>query len=120
MKRTLLLLAAATLFACSPKTNKSAASTVAPAPAGSSEPTEAQLTAAKTRFPDVTMETLKKGQTIYYGPCTHCHGDKGINRRDEKEWSAVLDDMAPKAKLSAEEKDAVWKYIMSVRLASKK
>ena len=120
MKKIIVLFTTSLLLACSPKTSKSTASTVAPGPSGSSEPTEAQLTAAKTKFPDVTMETLKKGQTIYFGPCTRCHGDKGIERRDEKEWSSVLDDMAPKAKLSPEEKDAVWKYIMSVKLASKK
>ena len=48
-----------------------------------------------------------------------CHGDKGMKARDEATWSGILDDMAPKAKLAAEEKDAVWKYIMSVRLSSK-
>ena len=107
------------LAACSPKTAKTTSSS-SPAPAASStEPSEAMVTAGKTKFPDVTLDVLKKGQTIYNGPCTRCHGAKSIVKRDEKEWVEVLNDMAPKANLSVEDKDAVWKYIMSVKLASK-
>jgi hypothetical protein len=86
----------------------------------STEPGETQLTAAKTKFPSVTMEELKKGHTIYYSSCTNCHGAKNISDRSEEQWVNVLDKMAPKAKLSAEEKDAVWKYVMSVKLSANK
>lgn len=81
---------------------------------------EANLIAGKTRFPDITVDVLKKGHSIYYGGCTNCHRAKNIERRDEKEWIEVLDAMAPKAKLLPEEKDAVWKYIMSVKLLAVK
>lgn len=103
------------LVACSPKTSKS---TAAATPV-SLEPSEAMVTAGKAKFPDVTLDELKKGQTIYNGQCTKCHNAKRIEKRDEKEWISVLDEMAPKAKLLPEEKDAVWKYIMSVKLAAK-
>ena len=127
MKNILLLFtASAFLFACTPKTSKSTAATSpAPAPAtvsgpaSSTEPTEANVTSAKAKFPDVTLDVLKKGHSLYYGACTRCHGAKNIVKRDEKEWVGILDDMAPKAHLTAEEKDAVWKYIMSVKLAVK-
>ena len=77
------------------------------------------VTAGKTKFPDLTLDILKKGQAIYNGACTNCHKAKSIVKRDEQEWVGILDKMSPKAKLLAEEKDAVWKYIMSVKLAAK-
>ena len=127
MKKLILLsFASVFIFACTPKTVKSTAGgtvsnpTVSPAPGdAATEPGEAQLTAAKAKFPDVTLDVLKKGHSIYYGACTRCHGAKNIERRDEKEWVEVLNDMAPKAALLPAEKDAVWKYIMAVKLSAK-
>ncbi|HWY38084.1 MAG TPA: hypothetical protein VNY73_05965 [Bacteroidia bacterium] len=126
MKKISLLIVAAslTLAACSSK--KTAKSTTAAASATGTktatgpltDPNDVMVTAAKTKFPDVTLDALKKGHSIYHGACTRCHGAKNIVKRDEKEWVGILDDMAPKAKLSAEEKDAVWKYIMGVKLAN--
>ena len=114
MKRTFALVTTSLLViaACTAKKKVATVST---------DSTEAQLIAAKTKFPDVTMEILKKGNTIFHGVCTNCHGakDKDIAMHTEQELSGVLDKMAPKAELSAEQKDNVWKYIMSVKLASK-
>jgi hypothetical protein len=107
-----LLIAA--LAGCSPKASKSTAATPSP----SNGPGEAQLAAAKTRFTGVTLAELKKGHEIFYGPCTNCHGAKGILTRDEKEWVSIVDRMAPKAHLKNDEKEAVWRYIMSVKLSA--
>ena len=114
MKKLFVIGVITFFFACTPKGSKSTAAS------NSTEPTDASLTAAKTKFPDVTIDVLKKGHSIYYGACTRCHGAKNIVKRDEKEWVGILDDMAPKAKLQPEEKDAVWKYIMSVKLTEAK
>ena len=106
------------LGACSPKAKKSTTATAPVAPAADSF--EANVTAAKTKFPDVTIDVIKQGHAIYYGACTRCHGPKDIERRDEKEWVGIMDDMVPKAKLTPEERDATWKYIMSVKLMAAK
>ncbi len=122
MKKLFLLSTMAlALFACTPKATKSAEGTPKKAESSAvNTPTDAQLTAAKTRFPDVTMEKLKEGHTIYFnGACVNCHGAQPIGNWDEKQWVGILDNMAVKAQLSAVDKDAVWKYIMSVKLASK-
>lgn len=121
MKKTILLFVTSTLlFACHPKAKKAIEG---PSPSAESSvtngPSDAQLTAAKTKFPGVTMDQLKKGHGIYYGACTRCHGAKTITNWDEKEWVGILDNMAQKAALLPEEKDAVWKYIMGVKLAAK-
>lgn len=125
MKKLILFGAVIILtFACTPKASKSTASSTAAghapnAPSAKNGPNEENLTAAKTKFADVTMDQLSKGHSIYFGACTKCHGSKNIARRDEKEWTEVLNEMAPKAHLEADEKEAVWRYIMSVKLASK-
>ncbi len=85
----------------------------------STEPTEAQLAAGKTRYPDMTMDVLKKGHSIFYGACTNCHGAKNINNYSEQEFSEILDRMAPKSDLTAEDKEAVLKYAVSVKLDTK-
>jgi cytochrome c5 len=129
MKKIFVLSAAVVfVYACTPKANKTAASssttteksTASTAPAGSSVPSEKELTAAKTKFPDVSLDQLQKGHSIYFGACTKCHGAENPTKGSEGKWAHVLDEMAPKANLSADEKESVWRYIMSVRLASAK
>ena len=121
MKKIFLLTLASALFLGACKSKRAAKSTAAAAPeATAADSFDANVTAAKTKFPDVTKDIIKKGHGIYYGACTRCHAPKDIARRDEKEWVEVLNDMAPKAKLTPEEKDAVWKYIMSVKLMAAK
>jgi len=113
---TLLLLA----FACSPKTTKSTAGTPKTIESSAtSGPTEAQLIAAKTKYPDVNMDKLKQGHNLYYGTCSSCHATQPINKWDETQWAGILDNMAQKAQLTPTEKDAVWKYVMAVKLAAK-
>lgn len=122
MKKLFLLGAAAILvFACTPKAGKGtgASATTAVSPATKNAPTEANLTAVKTKYPDATMDQLNLGHSLYYGACTKCHNPKNPNRWDEKEWVGILNEMAGKAKLSDAEKDAVWKYVMGIKLASK-
>lgn len=118
MKKVFLMACVAGLFlaACKSKSKTTAAAPVTV----STDPSDASLAAVKTKYPDATMDVLQKGHSIYYGACTRCHGAKSITRHDEKEWVGILDNMAPKAKLQPEEKDAVWKYIMSVSLSAKK
>lgn len=109
-KSTIPAFALVTLvWACAPK-----AKVASSAPAG---PSEKQLAAAKTRFPDVTLDELKKGQNIFNGSCTRCHAAKDVTPYQEKELAGILDNMAEKAALSKTEKDAVWKYALAVRLS---
>src|SRR5436305_1026479 len=102
MRKKIILSAfsiALVLVACSPKTSKSTAATAPAKKTSPAEPTEFQLTAVKTKYPDATIDVLKKGYSIYYdGACIRCHGPKNIERRDEKEWVGVLDNMAGPSK----------------------
>ena len=78
-------------------------------------PGEAQLTAIKAKYPDATAEQLSEGYSIYTGACTNCHGQKNIFKRSEASWLHEIDDMSPKAKLTASQKDALTKYILSMK-----
>lgn len=113
MKKTLILsiLCIAIAVGCKSKKN----TTVTPG----ANTEAAELAAAKTRIPSTTEADMKKGHEIYTTSCARCHGAKNITNHSEQEWTGILDRMAPKAKLTAEEKDAVWKYILGVRLSSK-
>jgi mono/diheme cytochrome c family protein len=84
-------------------------------PAPSIIPGEAQLTAIKAKFPDATAQTLSEGYSIYTGACTNCHGQKNIFKRSEESWLHEIDVMSPKAKLTAAQKDALTKYILSMK-----
>ncbi len=112
MKKIICLIFAVTLItAC--KSKKSATTST------DSGPTEAQLTAVKSKYPNATMEILKQGHALYYGTCTNCHGAKNITSRDEEKWPGIIDRMAPKAGISDTEKEAVLNYVMAVKLAAK-
>jgi cytochrome c5 len=106
------------ISACSPKVT-AAVTTTTPV-VSSTDVSSAQVDAAKTKYPDATIDALKKGQDIYYGTCTNCHGAKKITNFSEEELPEIIDNMARKAKISAEEKDAVLKYVIGVKLASAK
>jgi uncharacterized protein YcfL len=105
-KISILILTITVIVACKSKKAVTVSST---------EPTEHQLSAVKAKIPDATMDQLKKGHSIFYGACTNCHGAKNITNYTEQELAGVLDQMAPKAKLSADEKEAVWRYALAVR-----
>jgi hypothetical protein len=82
------------------------------------EPTDAQLTAGKTKYPDLTRDNLITGHSIYYGVCMNCHEAKNINEFSLDEFSSILNKMARKAKLTPEEKDAVLRYAVSIKLSN--
>ena len=80
-------------------------------------PGDAQLNAIKSKYPGVTMDKLKEGYGIFTGPCTKCHKPKNLYKRSEEELPGIIDRMAKKAKINDEQKDAVLKYVLSVKSA---
>lgn len=109
LKIASIIVAAAIIAACSSK--KATTSSAKP----SIIPGEAELTAIQVKYPDATAAQLTEGHTIYTGACTNCHGQKNIFKRSEASWLHEIDDMSPKAKLTAEQKDALTKYILAMK-----
>lgn len=109
MKKTFLILSLALgLVYC--KTKKES---VKPAPAGAKTP----IDIAVVKWPNTAQSELDEGKLIYETKCNTCHGLKKIVTRSEKNWIHEIDDMSPKAKLTAEEKLKLTKYILSYREA---
>ncbi|MFI5142090.1 MAG: hypothetical protein ACHQII_07015 [Bacteroidia bacterium] len=120
MRKSIILIAlyiGVVASACSPKTTTA----VAYNPTLLPDVSDAQVEAAKTKYPDATMDVLQKGHDVYYGaPCTGCHGVKRIINFSQEELPGIIKRMARKAGISDEEKDAVLKYVIGVKLASAK
>ena len=114
MKKTLFIIGLAGLLMSSCKPKQKVAKT------NTSEPTDAQLTALKTKMPAATMDDLKKGHGVFYGACTNCHGAKDVTGYTETDLKKVIDGMSQKASLSDTDKDAVWKYALALNLSAKK
>ncbi len=112
-KLTIIALSAIIITACGSSKKSSTPTAAAP----SLVPGDAQLTAIKAKFPDATAEQLKEGYAIYTGACTNCHGQKNIFKRSEASWMHEIDDMSPKANLTSVQKDALTKYILSMKVA---
>jgi len=105
----LILIFVCTLFTC---TSKKKIST------SDNTPNESHLVAVNTKYPGTDIAKLKSGYNIYNGSCTNCHAAKSIQSRSLEEWPKIIDRMAPKAKLNSDEKEAVFKYVMAVKLAA--
>ena len=84
-------------------------------PSGVRPPGEAELTAIKLKYQDVTMQTLIDGHSLYVGVCTNCHEAKDIYSRDLELWPGIIDEMALHAELTGVEKDATLKYVIAMK-----
>ena len=80
-----------------------------------STPGNAELAIAQKTWPTATLQSLEEGRVIYTTKCNTCHGLKNIPNRTEASWKHEIDDMSPKAKLTAQEKDLLTQYILSTR-----
>jgi cytochrome c1 len=98
------------IYAC--KSKKEATTTSSADPL---KPGDAEVTAIKSKHPDVTVDQLAKGYTVYSEDCTRCHGKKNIYSRTEEEWTKAINRMAPKAKITDEQKDNLTKYIFAMK-----
>lgn len=113
MKKNLTIIMALILIAAACKSNKTTAT------ASKEVVTDAQLTAVKERFADVTKNELLKGHSVYTGACTKCHGTKDITGYTEEKLLGIVDVMAKKASITPEEKQALIRFAVGVRATSK-
>lgn len=114
MKKVIIIALVLLSITVACKSKKAATSTASP-----DSNMDAQLTAVNARFPNTTMEELKKGHSIYTGACTKCHGTKDVTVYTEPKLLEIVDVMAKKAKITVEEKQALIKFAVGVRATSK-
>lgn len=119
-KTTTIALLALSLAYCKSKQKAVEAAPVATTTPDGKTAGELQMEIATTRWPGTITDELKEGQTIYTTKCNRCHKVFDISEFSEKKWLHEIDDMSPKAKLSAEEKLKLTKYILSYRETKEK
>ncbi|MBB6371079.1 c-type cytochrome [Chryseobacterium shigense] len=59
-------------------------------------------------------EQLTQGKTIFENSCSRCHKLPNPVKHDDQGWIKTLSRMAPKAKLSDEQHQMVYDYLISV------
>jgi cytochrome c5 len=120
MKYALAIVAAIILVNCKTKkeTTKEATKEATKPVVVKFNPTERELAVAQKNWPNVTLAELREGNTIYREKCSKCHENFEITKFSEKKWKHEIDDMSPKAELTAAEKDKLTKFILSYREAN--
>ncbi|MBC7865838.1 MAG: hypothetical protein IAF38_22885 [Bacteroidia bacterium] len=84
-------------------------------------PGNEELTAIQSQYKEVTLDKLKEGYTLYTaGACIGCHGADNIYHHDAMQWKNIIDDMAIRANITEAQKDAVYKYVLSIKATQPK
>lgn len=78
-------------------------------------PGDLELQAIKQKYPETTAQNLNNGHELYIGTCTDCHRKKNIFAYSESKWKEIIDDMAPRSKLNAQQTDDLYKYVLSMK-----
>lgn len=73
--------------------------------------TTTQLQLAQQQWPSTNAEELEAGRELYRTRCNKCHGLRAPEALSPEEWHHELDEMAPKAKLTAEQREQVYRYL---------
>lgn len=60
-----------------------------------------------------TLAELNQGHDLFQSKCGKCHRLPKPPSRDAVKWNKVLGIMALKAKLTADQKDLVYKYLVN-------
>ncbi|MBP7809367.1 MAG: hypothetical protein KA163_08745 [Bacteroidia bacterium] len=85
------------------------------------EPGAEELTAIQAQDKAVTLDKLKQGYILYaYSACIACHPAQNIYNYDEMKWQFIMSDMAYRAKLTPDQKDAVLKYVLAIKASKPK
>ena len=84
------------------------------------EPGDREVDALKANGTTVSIDHLNKGYQLYAKTaCIECHSAKNIYKIPSSEWSAILDNMAIKAKLADDQREAINLYVLSIKAAGK-
>lgn len=73
--------------------------------------------AAATRWPGATPQSLAHGRELFVAKCNGCHGYPDLASIDEARWPAVVDRMGEKADLAAKDREDVLRFVLAARSA---
>jgi hypothetical protein len=61
-----------------------------------------------------SLAELQQGKEIFSNKCGRCHKLPKPEKHTPEEWTNILEKMVPKAKLAADQKALVFKYISNL------
>ncbi|KUJ57463.1 hypothetical protein [Chryseobacterium aquaticum] len=61
-----------------------------------------------------SAENLAQGKTVFENSCNRCHKLPDPAKHDDQRWIKTLSRMAPKAKLTDEQHQMVYDYLISM------
>lgn len=64
---------------------------------------------------EITPEYLAQGKTIYENACKRCHDLPNPTDHSAQDWVGIMNSMAPKARLNADQHQMVYDYVVSVK-----
>ena len=73
------------------------------------------VASASTRWPGVTARSLSTGHDLFLANCDVCHGYPDLTAIPDERWPGILEKMAKKSHLGAEERDAVLHFVLASR-----
>jgi hypothetical protein len=82
---------------------------VAPLP----HPTAQDALRARERWPEATVDSLEAGRHLFVYRCSGCHRLYAPRDRRADEWPDLLDDMAPHARISVEERGLIERFLVT-------
>jgi hypothetical protein len=74
---------------------------------------------ASTRWPGVTASSLSAGRDLFLAKCDGCHNYPDLASIPDGRWPSILESMAKKSHLGAEERDEVLHYVLAARSEAK-
>ena len=74
------------------------------------------VTLAQQRWPAATTDSLTRGRAILTTRCGQCHRPPGPADHSENEWNYYLPIMAPRAQLSATQRDELTIFLFAARV----
>jgi cytochrome c5 len=60
-----------------------------------------------------SLVELQQGHDLFQNKCGKCHKLPNPGKHSKDEWTKILAKMAPKAKLSSEQSDLVYKFVVN-------
>jgi mono/diheme cytochrome c family protein len=73
------------------------------------------IASASTRWSGVTASSLSKGHDLFLANCDVCHGYPDLTAIPDERWPNILEKMAKKSHLDAEERDAILHFVLASR-----
>jgi mono/diheme cytochrome c family protein len=81
-------------------------------------PTEESASMAAQQWPGTTLESLRKGRSVYVDTCAACHNLHLPSEFSPERWEGILERMQDKARIDDPTKDLILRYLMTASLQS--